>query len=58
MGDSFKNENIKSIGFIEDEITIQIAYHAADILVHPAPIDNLPNTVAESISCGTPVLAF
>ena len=57
-GDSFKNENIKSIGFIEDEITIQIAYHAADILLHPAPIDNLPNTVAESISCGTPVLAF
>ena len=57
-GDSFKNEHIKSIGFIEDEITIQIAYHAADILLHPAPIDNLPNTVAESISCGTPVLAF
>ena len=57
-GGSFKNENIKSIGFIEDEITIQIAYHAADILLHPAPIDNLPNTVAESISCGTPVIAF
>ena len=57
-GDNLKNENIKSIGFIEDEITIQIAYHAADIFLHPAPIDNLPNTIAESISCGTPVLAF
>ena len=40
---SFQNENIKSIGFIRDEIiTIQIAYHAADILVHPAPVDNFP----------------
>jgi len=57
-GDSFQNENIKSIGFIRDEITIQIAYHAADILVHPAPVDNFPNTIAESISCGNPVLAF
>jgi glycosyltransferase involved in cell wall biosynthesis len=57
-GENLINENVKSIGFITDEITIQIAYHAADILLHPAPIDNLPNTVAESISCGTPVLAF
>ena len=30
----------------------------ADILLHPAQVDNLPNTVAESMSCGTPVLAF
>ena len=48
----------KNLGFINDELTIQIAYHAADIVLHPAPIDNLPNTVAESLSCGTPVIAF
>jgi glycosyltransferase involved in cell wall biosynthesis len=52
------SENVKCIGFLKDEITLQIAYAAADILLHPAPIDNLPNTVAESMSCGTPVLAF
>ena len=57
-GTSIQNKNIKSLGFINDEITIQIAYHAADLLLHPAPVDNLPNTVAESISCGTPILAF
>ncbi len=34
------------------------AYNAADIFVHPAVEDNLPNTVAESIACGTPVVAF
>lgn len=49
---------VKYLGFVRDEITLQIAYSAADILLHPAPIDNLPNTVAESMSCGTPVLAF
>lgn len=52
------SDNVVNLGFIRDEITIQMAYHAADLVVHPAPIDNLPNTVAESLSCGTPVLAF
>lgn len=56
--DSFKNFGVKCLGFVNDEITLKIAYHAADLLIHPAPIDNLPNTVAESMSCGTPVLAF
>lgn len=52
------SENVKSLGFIKDEISLQMAYHAADLVLHPAPVDNLPNTVAESLSCGTPVLAF
>jgi glycosyltransferase involved in cell wall biosynthesis len=52
------SDNVINLGFIRDEITIQMAYNAADLVVHPAPIDNLPNTVAESLSCGTPVLAF
>lgn len=51
-------ENICSLGFIQDELTMQIAYNAADIVLHPAPIDNLPNTVAEAMSAGTPILAF
>jgi putative colanic acid biosynthesis glycosyltransferase len=51
-------ENIYSLGFIQDELTMQIAYHAADIVIHPAPIDNLPNTVAEALSAGTPILSF
>ena len=54
----FNSKNVKGLGFIKDEITLQIAYAASDILLHTAPIDNLPNTVAESMSCGTPVLAF
>ena len=49
---------VSSLGFIQDEIAIRMAYQAADLLVHPAPIDNLPNTVAEAMSCDCPVLAF
>lgn len=50
--------NVKSMGFIEDDELKRIAYTSADIMLHPAPIDNLPNTVIESLACGTPVLAF
>lgn len=52
------SSKIKNLGFVHDEITLKLAYHAADLFLHPAPIDNLPNTVAESMSCGTPVIAF
>ena len=50
--------NVKSMGFIEDDELKRIAYTSADIMLHPAPTDNLPNTVIESLACGTPVLAF
>jgi len=57
-GNQFNDPKIKRLGFLKDELTLRIAYNAADILLHPAQIDNLPNTVAESMSCGTPILAF
>jgi glycosyltransferase involved in cell wall biosynthesis len=57
-GNQFNDPKIRSLGFVKDELTLRIAYHAADVLLHPAQIDNLPNTVAESMSCGTPILAF
>ena len=56
--DSVGSPNVRNLGFVSDDITLRIAYNAADLLLHLAPIDNLPNTVAESLSCGTPVLAF
>lgn len=33
-------------------------YAMADVFVTPAIEDNLPNTVMESLACGTPVVAF
>ena len=46
------------LGYVADDRAKALAYSAADLLMHPAPTDNLPNTVLESIACGTPVIAF
>ena len=51
-------KNIHHIGFVSDEKLMAILYAAADLLLHPAPIDNLPNTVAEASCCDLPALAF
>ncbi len=51
-------ENVHTLGFIKDDEFKRIAYSAADLTLHPAPIDNLPNTVIESIACHTPVIGF
>ena len=47
-----------SLGYIDHERTKVLAYNAADLFLHPACVDNLPNVVMESIACGTPVVAF
>ena len=35
-----------------------VAYSAADLFVIPSLMDNLPNTVIESLLCGVPVISF
>lgn len=47
--------NLKYVSNIEELVKI---YNAADIFVLPSLQDNLPNTVMESMACGTPVVAF
>lgn len=54
----FPNEIIYDMGFVQDDMLKAIMYSACDLLIHPAPVDNLPNTVVESIACGTPVASF
>jgi glycosyltransferase involved in cell wall biosynthesis len=46
------------IGGINNETLMSFIYSACDLFWCPSLQDNLPNTVLESISCGTPVLAF
>lgn len=50
--------NSIELGPIYDERLMSIAYSAADAFVIPSLMDNLPNTVIESILCGTPVIGF
>ena len=50
--------HVCSLGYIDHERTKVLAYNVAEIFVHPAPVDNLPNTIMEAISCGTPVVGF
>ncbi|MFC2170385.1 glycosyltransferase [Calditrichota bacterium] len=45
-------------GSVEDEETIASIYSLADVFVIPSLEDNLPNTVLESLACGTPVVGF
>lgn len=50
--------NIIELGSIYDERQMSFAYSAADVFVIPSLMDNLPNTVSESLMCGTPIIGF
>ncbi|MFH0734049.1 MAG: glycosyltransferase family 4 protein [bacterium] len=64
FGSANKNELIDipfkttSLGRISDTNFLAKIYSAADVFIAPSLEDNLPNTVMESLSCGTPVAAF
>jgi glycosyltransferase involved in cell wall biosynthesis len=46
------------LGRLQDDLSLVLAYSAADVFVPPSRQDNLPNTAIESLACGTPVVAF
>ncbi len=46
------------LGSLSQTEQIVRAYSAADVFAMPSLEDNLPNTIMESLACGTPVLAF
>lgn len=52
-------DSIKAFRFgsVKEEMMPQI-YNAADAFVTPSLQDNLPNTIAEAMSCGTPCVGF
>lgn len=49
---------IKHLGFKSKSDDVVNCYNAADFFVIPSIEDNLPNTVIESLACGTPVIGF
>jgi len=46
------------LGHLNTSSELSAAYSAADVFVIPTREDNLPNTVLESLACGTPVVGF
>lgn len=49
---------VHSLGLVADDRIKALAYSAADALLHPAPVDNFPNTVLEAMANGTPTIAM
>lgn len=48
----------RHLGRIYDDHLLSMIYSAADLFLIPSLQDNLPNTVLESLACGTPVVGF
>ncbi|HZK80335.1 MAG TPA: glycosyltransferase, partial [Humisphaera sp.] len=59
-GESAMDGSIRRLhlGNVEHDRILSLAYGAADVFVIPSMQDNLPNTVLESMACGTPVVGF
>jgi len=48
----------RNIAFVQSVQTLVELYSAAQLFVIPSLQDNLPNTIIESMLCGTPVVGF
>lgn len=48
----------KSFGYLNDNISLRLAYSSADVFVAPSLMDAFGKTLAESMACGTPVVCF
>ena len=46
------------LGRFGDDLSLAVAYSAADVVVVPSLQENLSNVIMESLACGTPVVAF
>jgi glycosyltransferase involved in cell wall biosynthesis len=45
----------RSLGVLHDDVSLALAYSAADVYVATTTADNLPLSVMEAMACGTPV---
>jgi len=48
----------QSLGYLNDNISLRLAYSCADVFVAPSIMEGFGKTIAESLACGTPVVCF
>ncbi|MGB3242574.1 MAG: glycosyltransferase, partial [Candidatus Omnitrophota bacterium] len=46
------------LGYLKDDISMVLAYSAADVMMVPSIQEAFGQTASESLACGTPVVAF
>ncbi|MEI6828780.1 MAG: glycosyltransferase [Synechococcaceae cyanobacterium ELA445] len=49
---------IRFLGRLQDDLSLALTYAAADVVVVPSRLDNLPQSASEALACGTSVVAF
>jgi glycosyltransferase involved in cell wall biosynthesis len=46
------------LGQLHDDLSLVLAYSAADVMIVPSRQENLAQTATEALACGTPVVTF
>lgn len=49
---------VRGLGYLHTDNELRMAYAAATLFIIPSLEDNLPNTIMESMACGTPCVGF
>jgi len=49
---------VKWMGHVSDDATLALLYSAADVMVTPSKLENLPQSATEAQACACPVVAF
>jgi len=49
---------IHNLGEIQEDLLLRLVYSAADVTLVPSRIESFSQVAAESLACGTPVVAF
>jgi len=56
--DAFAGHRVISLGRVDDERMLSLAYSAADVFVMPTRAEAFGQVVFEAMACGTPVVGF